>query len=41
MIAAILVGLLSCYCTIQDTRSGKISSVEPSNSLLEFTFLNK
>ena len=41
MIAAIGIGLLQAFIKISNTRIGIEPGVPPSNSLIDFTFLNK
>jgi hypothetical protein len=38
---AIIVGILNCIKTLGETRSGYRSGVQPSKSLITFTFLNE
>lgn len=38
---AIIIGLIHAYQSIYNVRHGLSDGVKPSNSLVEFTFLNK
>lgn len=38
---AIIAGIFNCFITIRDTRCGSMPAAKPSNSLIDFTFLNR
>jgi len=38
---AILIGISNAFSVIRKTKNGELAGTRPSNSLLEFVFLNK
>lgn len=41
LVIAMLIGILQSFQSIRETRLGFREGVKPSNSLIEFTFLNR
>lgn len=41
LIISIIVGIINGYCAIYGVKNGFLKGVKPSNSLIEFIFLNR